>query len=65
MIAYEFYLPDGNERLEGKLIGILPERRHDPKRITSESIMGWGKKVLGQISSVDFDNGLYFIRVEV
>ena len=65
MKAYEFYLADGNKKIEGKLIGILPERRHDPKRITSESIMGWGKKVLGEISSVDSNNGLYFIRVEV
>jgi hypothetical protein len=64
MKAYEFYVSDGNEKIEGKLIGILPERRHDPKRITSESIMGWGKKILGAASSV-FPNGLLFIQVEV
>jgi hypothetical protein len=44
MVAYEFYLNDseGNKRL----IGILPERRKDPMRITQESILRWGKMLL-------------------
>ena len=52
MIAYEFYLTDseGNKNL----VGILPERRKDPKRITKESVLKWGRMVLGD--SVDNKN---------
>jgi len=44
MVAYEFYLNDseGNK----SLIGILPERRKDPKRITQKSILRWGRMLL-------------------
>jgi hypothetical protein len=44
MVAYEFYLNDseGNR----SLIGILPERRKDPKRITQKSILKWGRMLL-------------------
>jgi hypothetical protein len=45
MLAYEFYYHDHVDR--PKLIGILPERRKDLQRITSESIMNWVKKLLG------------------
>ncbi len=45
MVAYEFYRLD--EAREGHLIGILPERRGDPKRITRESILNWGRMVIG------------------
>jgi hypothetical protein len=37
MDAYEFYWRDSQG--EDHLIGILPERRKDPKRITKRSIM--------------------------
>jgi hypothetical protein len=44
MVAYEFYLNDceGNK----SLMGILPERRKDPKRITQKSILRWGRMLL-------------------
>ena len=44
MLAYEFYLNDseGNK----SLLGILPERRKDPNRITQKSILGWGRMLL-------------------
>ena len=60
MIMYEFY-----SRYEkgDKLIGILPERRKDPTRITPESIMNWGR-VLGDRAGIDADS-IYFIRIEV
>ncbi|MFB3885830.1 MAG: hypothetical protein ACE144_11435 [Thermodesulfobacteriota bacterium] len=45
MIAYELYLLIGAKRYE--LIGILPERRKDPDRITKESVLKWGRMVLG------------------
>jgi hypothetical protein len=61
MTAYEFYLRDDGE---DHLIGILPERRENQKRISQESIMNWGKIIIGNWADVDF-NRLYFIQVEV
>ncbi len=44
MVAYEVYSYD---ELNGyELIGILPERRKDPKRITKESVLKWGRMLL-------------------
>jgi hypothetical protein len=60
MIAYEFY-----QRVvcgEDRLIGVLPERRKDPERITHESIMNWAKLLAPE----DFSNSkIYFVRVEM
>ena len=44
MVAYEFYLNDSEGNKD--LVGILPERRKDPKRITQKSILKWGKMLL-------------------
>jgi len=44
MIAYEFYSRD--EVNEDRLIGILPERRNNPKRINRDSIMKWVRQIL-------------------
>ena len=44
-VAYELYVYDEVKGYE--LIGILPERRKDAKRITKESILKWGRMVLG------------------
>ena len=60
MVAYEFYLVDDFE--EFRSLGILPERRKDPLRITQESIIKWGKLIVGD--SVE-DNKIYFIQIEV
>jgi hypothetical protein len=60
MVAYEFYLRNGKG---DKLIGILPERRQNPKRITPESIMNWGR-LLGDSAGIDA-NSIYFIQVEL
>ena len=61
MRAYEFYL---REKGEDHLIGILPERRKNQERITQETIMNWGKKILADNVDVDSD-ALYFIHVEI
>jgi len=45
MIAYELFSYDEKNGYE--FIGILPERRKDPKRITKESVLNWGRMVLG------------------
>lgn len=60
MTAYEFYLHDP---VRGdNLVGILPERRKYPERITQESIMHWGENVFGtDLTSKD----IYFIKVTI
>ena len=59
MVAYEFYWRDEAERVH--FIGILPERRKMPERITQESVLNWGMMVIGDNSGV---NDIYFVRVE-
>ena len=40
MVAYEFYWLDPKGGFQ--IIGVLPERRKNPERITQQSIMNWG-----------------------
>ncbi|MGZ3569892.1 MAG: hypothetical protein ACXU9W_14000 [Thermodesulfobacteriota bacterium] len=45
MIVYRFYLRDA---MKGDIfLGALPERRKNPKRITNESVINWGRKYFG------------------
>ena len=45
MVVYKFYLRDA---IKGDiLLGVLPERRKNPQRITDESIINWGRKYFG------------------
>ncbi len=60
MIAYEFYWLNGEEKEH--LIGILPERRKNPDRITEESVLNWGWKVMGNHSDV---KEIYFVKVDM
>ena len=60
MVAHEFYWRD--ETGEEHFIGILPERRKNPERITKDSILNWGWKVIGDNPDV---NNIYFILVEL
>ena len=59
IVAYELYCRDesGSEHL----IGILPERRKNPDRITEASILNWGREVIGD--NLD-GNNIYFVKVE-
>ena len=59
MVAYEFYQLD----LTGgyQIIGILPERRKKPERVTRESVMNWGEKIFGK----DLAEDIFFIRVTI
>ena len=60
MIAYEFYCrDDGNG---DRLVGILPERRRNPGRITEDSIMKWIRKVLDDQYDI---RRVFFARVTV
>jgi hypothetical protein len=60
MLAYEFYSRDKIGR--DNLIGILPERRNNSERITQESIMNWGRIVVGNNVEV---RDISFIQVEI
>ncbi len=60
MVAYEFYLPD--ETGKKHLIGILPERRKNQKRITNKAILNWVKKILGDGGDI---KDIYFAKVDV
>ena len=59
MLIYEFYCRD--EMGRDLFIGILKERRKDTERITEESILNWGKKVIGQNGEV---GDIYFYTSE-
>ena len=60
MVAYEFYSRD--ERGKEHLIGILPERRAKPERITNDSILNWGWNIIGNPPDV---KQIHFIRLEM
>ncbi len=60
MVAYEFYLRDGTGKEH--FIGILPERRGRPERITNDSILNWGWNIIGDHS---YAKNIYFVRVEM
>ncbi len=47
MLAYKFYLRDATKNSFDH-VGVLPERRTDPGRITDESIINWGKECFGK-----------------
>jgi hypothetical protein len=58
MIGYAFYCID--EKDKARFIGLLPERRKDPERITKESVMNFGRTIAGNIADVD---KIFFLRV--
>ena len=60
MIVYKLYWRDEKEHF----IGMLPERRKNPERITEESIVNWSRIVLGDNTGIDL-NSIYFIQVEM
>ena len=60
MVVYEFYWRD--ETGKEYFIGILPERRKNPQRITRESALNWGWRVIGDQPDV---NDIYFVQVEM
>ena len=47
MLAYRFYLRDAIKNCFDH-VGVLPERRMNPERISDESIINWGKKYFGK-----------------
>ena len=57
---YKFYLHDPVKGDE--LIGVLPERRKKPARITLESVMNWGRKHFGNTLGMD---NIFFLQVRI
>ena len=60
MIGYELYWHDPIKGYQ--LIGVLPERRRNPKRITKESVLNWGEKYFGKNLNL---NDVFFIEVVI
>ena len=60
MLAYELYTFDKKKGYE--FLGVLPERRKNPMRITKDSVMNWGKMLLGDY--VD-NKSIFFKRVTI
>ena len=46
MVAYELYCLDSAGGYQ--IIGVLPERRKNPERITQQSILNWGEDIFGK-----------------
>ena len=60
MLAYELYT--FNKKKGYEFIGVLPERRENPMRITKDSIVNWGKSLQGE--NVD-TKSMFFKRVAI
>jgi len=60
MIAYEFYWLDPKGGYQ--IIGVLPERRKNPTRVTQESIRRWGENIFGK--ELDTQD-IFFIQVTI
>jgi hypothetical protein len=62
MLAYKFYLRDAIKNCLDP-VGVLPERRMNPERISDESIINWGKKYFGKDPKEDTkDEDIFFIE---
>ncbi len=60
MVLYKFYVRDQDG--EEHFLGILPERRNDPKRITDESVVNLSKTILGPNAEIILDS-IRFVQV--
>lgn len=60
MVAYEFYWLDSKG--EREMIGVLPERRRHPERLTKESVTRWGVKFFSNHLNL---KDIFFIQVTI
>ncbi len=60
MLAYKLY--SFNKTRGYELIGVLPERRKNQARITKDSVMNWGKILLGDNMN---DSEIFFKAVRI
>jgi hypothetical protein len=62
MVAYALYWIDEIDK--DRFIGMLPERRKKPERITQESVLKWVRTFLDDIADLDLNN-IYFVQKEL
>ena len=60
MLGDKLYLFDKTKGYE--LVAVVPERRKKPKRITEESVMNWGRTLLGSNGK---GKDIFFERVTI
>jgi len=60
MVAYELYCLDSAGGYQ--IIGVLPERRKNPERITQQSILNWGEEIFGKDLNTE---DIFFIQVTI
>jgi len=60
IVCYEFYWRDPIKGYQ--LIGVLPERRTDPKKTEKKSVLNWGAKYFGDHLNL---NEMFFVEVEI
>ena len=60
MIAYKYYWRD--EKDTGHYIGLLPERRENPERITPESILNLLRLSIGNMPEI---SSIYYVQTEM
>ena len=60
MVAYEFYWRDHIKGVQP--IGVLPERRRTPARITQKSVMNWAKIYFRRNMEI---NDMFFFQVTI
>jgi hypothetical protein len=60
MVAYEFYWHDPVKGYE--LLGVLPERRKNPARITEPSIINWGRECFGKRLDI---KGIFILQLKI
>ncbi len=60
MVLHKFYVRDQDG--EEHFLGILPERRNDPKRITDKSVVNLSKTILDPWAEILLDS-IRFVQV--
>jgi hypothetical protein len=60
MVVYELYWHDAIKGYQQ--IGLLPERRKNPARITEGSIINWGERFFGKRLDI---NGIFFYQLKI
>jgi len=61
MVLYKFYVRDQDG--EEHFLGVLPERRNDPRRITDDSVVSLSKTILGSNAEILLDS-IRFVQVK-
>jgi hypothetical protein len=59
MKVYEVYELNQTTR-DGVMIGILPERRKDHSRATADSVLNWGRVLLGEKAK---NTNIFFVEI--